>query len=123
MKRKDAASLRACIQRLFYHIAGKSIAGSPTSDQQVPPTISAAQSDRLRWLHKHGLPVYHDAAGNNDNADALLDYCEAFGNQRADLPYDIDGMVIKLDNSAAHPKLGTTSHHPRWCSIAYKFPA
>ena len=53
---------------------------------------------------------------------AVIDYCIEFENQRDDLPYEIDGMVIKINDFALQDKMGMTSHHPRW-AIAYKFKA
>lgn len=52
----------------------------------------------------------------------VISYCNAFEAQRDDLPYEIDGMVIKVNNLALQDKMGMTSHHPRW-AIAYKFKA
>lgn len=54
--------------------------------------------------------------------DAVVDYCLAFEAGRDNLPYEIDGMVIKVDNIALQEKMGMTSHHPRW-AIAFKFKA
>jgi DNA ligase (NAD+) len=54
--------------------------------------------------------------------DAVVDYCSAFERQRDDLPYEIDGMVIKVNEIALQDKMGMTTHHPRW-AIAYKFKA
>lgn len=53
---------------------------------------------------------------------AVIDYCNEFEARRDDLPYEIDGMVIKVNPFALHDKLGMTTHHPRW-AIAYKFKA
>ena len=53
---------------------------------------------------------------------AVLDYCNLFEEQRDDLPYEIDGMVIKVNDFTLQDKMGMTSHHPRW-AIAYKFKA
>ena len=53
---------------------------------------------------------------------AVLEYCEAFEKQRDGLPYEIDGMVIKVNQLKMQEKLGMTTHHPRW-AIAYKFKA
>lgn len=54
--------------------------------------------------------------------DAVVDYCNEFEVRRDDLPYEIDGMVIKVNEFALHEKLGMTTHHPRW-AIAFKFKA
>lgn len=52
----------------------------------------------------------------------VIDYCLDFEAGRDDLPYEIDGMVVKVDDVALQEKLGMTSHHPRW-AIAFKFKA
>lgn len=53
---------------------------------------------------------------------AVVDYCNAYEAKRDDLPYEIDGMVIKVNDIETQEQLGMTSHHPRW-AIAYKFKA
>ena len=52
----------------------------------------------------------------------VIDYCLEFESKRDELPYEIDGMVIKVNSLEMQEKLGMTSHHPRW-AIAYKFKA
>lgn len=54
--------------------------------------------------------------------DAVIAYCLAFEAKRDELPYEIDGMVVKVNSIALQEKLGMTSHHPRW-AIAFKFKA
>ena len=54
--------------------------------------------------------------------EAVIKYCNEFEAMRDDLPYEIDGMVIKVNDVALQDKMGMTSHHPRW-AIAYKFKA
>lgn len=54
--------------------------------------------------------------------DAVIHYCNEFESQRDELPYEIDGMVIKVNNIDLQDKMGMTTHHPRW-AIAYKFKA
>ena len=53
---------------------------------------------------------------------AVIDYCHEFEQGRDDLPYEIDGMVIKVNSIALQDKMGMTTHHPRW-AIAFKFKA
>jgi DNA ligase (NAD+) len=52
----------------------------------------------------------------------VIDYCLAFEAGRDDLPYEIDGMVVKVNDLQLQEKMGMTSHHPRW-AIAFKFKA
>jgi DNA ligase (NAD+) len=52
----------------------------------------------------------------------VIDYCLAFETGRDKLPYEIDGMVIKVNDFALQDKMGMTTHHPRW-AIAFKFKA
>ncbi len=54
--------------------------------------------------------------------DAGIQYVQEFESKRDELPYEIDGMVIKVNNLHLQDKLGMTSHHPRW-AIAFKFKA
>jgi DNA ligase (NAD+) len=54
--------------------------------------------------------------------DAVIKYCNEYEAKRDNLPYEIDGMVIKVNDIELQDKLGMTSHHPRW-AIAYKFKA
>jgi len=54
--------------------------------------------------------------------EAVINYCLEFEARRDDLPYEIDGMVIKVNDVDLQDQLGMTSHHPRW-AIAYKFKA
>jgi DNA ligase (NAD+) len=56
------------------------------------------------------------------NIGEVIDYINAFEAKRDELPYEIDGMVIKVNQLELQEKLGMTSHHPRW-AIAYKFKA
>jgi DNA ligase (NAD+) len=53
---------------------------------------------------------------------AVIGYCNEYEAKRDDLPYEIDGMVIKVNGLELQDKMGMTTHHPRW-AIAYKFKA
>ena len=53
---------------------------------------------------------------------AVIEYCNEFEAMRDDLPYEIDGMVIKVNSFDQQDRMGMTTHHPRW-AMAYKFKA
>ena len=53
---------------------------------------------------------------------AVIEYCNEYEVKRDDLPYEIDGMVIKVNDFAQQDRMGMTTHHPRW-AMAYKFKA
>src|SRR5258708_2473720 len=53
---------------------------------------------------------------------AVIDYCHEFEKQRDELPYEIDGMVIKVNSIPLQDQMGITTHHPPW-AIAFKFTA
>ncbi|PKG25142.1 NAD-dependent DNA ligase LigA [Niallia nealsonii] len=57
-----------------------------------------------------------------DSIEEVMQYVEEWQEKRPNLPYEIDGIVIKVDGLADQEKLGTTAKSPRW-AIAYKFPA
>ncbi len=56
------------------------------------------------------------------DVDGIIDYIHYKGKERPNLSYDIDGVVVKVNNLEEQKKLGFTAHHPKW-AIAYKFPA
>ncbi len=56
-----------------------------------------------------------------NGVDEILEYHRSLVEGRDDIGYEIDGVVIKLDDLAARQQLGATSHHPRW-AFAFKFP-
>jgi len=78
------------------------------------------QSEVLGWLEKAGFKVNPETRLCVDEA-SVYEYCEEALGKRHRLPYEIDGVVIKVDELAAQERLGYTSKAPRW-AIAYKFP-
>ena len=75
----------------------------------------------LAWIKQLGLPISaHNAAAASW---AELSACVASWQDRRDaLPYEVDGLVVKVDDFALRGALGATAKFPRW-AIAYKFPA
>ena len=57
-----------------------------------------------------------------DGVNGILDFIDEYGKKRSDLPYDIDGVVIKLNDLNEQRTMGFTAKYPRWAT-AYKFPA
>jgi DNA ligase (NAD+) len=77
--------------------------------------------ESLSLLREYGFPVEPNIKGF-DSIDSVIDYCQSWAEKRHDLPYETDGMVIKVDDFAQRRRLGTTSKFPRW-AVAYKFAA
>lgn len=80
-----------------------------------------AQSEALAKLDEIGLRTNPDRAVF-DTIEEVWSYVEEYEAKRNDLPYEIDGIVIKVDEFSAQEKAGYTVKAPRW-AIAYKFPA
>jgi DNA ligase (NAD+) len=106
-------------------IEGLETVGITSFLYQVPWTegvkLPATQSGILRWLGEIGAPVYADEVAVVASPADALGFCERFGAQRESLEYEIDGMVIKVEELKHYAVLGATGHHPHW-GIAYKFP-
>jgi DNA ligase (NAD+) len=79
------------------------------------------RSDRasLAALQDWGLPI-PERIREAGSVEEILDYHAAYDRDRDTLDYEIDGIVIKLDNLEDRAELGMTSHHPRW-AMAFKF--
>ena len=74
----------------------------------------------LEYLQKYGFPVNPEIT-ILDSIDAVLQFCQTWQERRHELPYEIDGAVVKVDDLAQRELLGFTSRAPRW-AIAFKFP-
>jgi DNA ligase (NAD+) len=77
-------------------------------------------TETLAWLEELGFPVNPHISAHDD-LDAVLAFCQTMEDQRHSLGYEIDGVVVKVDDLAQRAEMGTTSKAPRW-AIAYKFP-
>ena len=80
-----------------------------------------SQSETLKLLHDFGFPVNPNATKFN-SIDDVIAHCDSWNEKRHDLPYDTDGMVIKVNDLSQREKLGMTTKSPRWV-VAYKFAA
>lgn len=86
------------------------------------PDALATHSGSLELLWELGFRSPYKEMKVLKGIDAVVDYCTRFEAGRDELPYEIDGMVIKVNDVALQDRMGMTTHHPRW-AIAYKFKA
>lgn len=90
----------------------------------LPPDaapVTGTHADALRTLRAWGLPVETHWCPC-DGIEAVAAFCEAWREARHTLPFETDGVVIKLDDLALRASLGATAKFPRWAT-AFKFPA
>ena len=127
LRMKDATAVgKRNLEAFLYHVSwmvnGESGATTndllPTTDNKAPTT----HSGMLQMLWELGFKSPKKEMLVVKGIDGVIAHIHEFEKLRDDLPYEIDGMVIKVNDLALQEKLGMTSHHPRW-AIAYKFKA
>ncbi|HEM2752263.1 TPA: NAD-dependent DNA ligase LigA [Streptococcus suis] len=89
--------------------------------QEASPSEATSQSEVLRKLDSLGFVTNHEYC-LAESIDDTWDFIEKIAERRDDLPYEIDGVVIKVNDLAIQEELGFTVKAPRW-AVAYKFPA
>ena len=82
--------------------------------------LPSSQLERLHWLASMGFPV-NDDAQRHAGLDEVSRRVSWWGERRERLDYDIDGVVIKIDDTEEWDRLGVVGREPRW-SVAFKFP-
>ena len=112
---KDASIVgKRNLEAFLYHIAYIHYEG------EHQPIRSHGESLELLWEMGFRSPVQEKKVLKG--IDAVIAFCQSFEEQRDELPYEIDGLVIKVNEMLLQDKLGMTTHHPRW-AIAFKFKA
>ena len=106
-------NLEAFVYHVSFYTTGKGI--------KTPAELSS-HSSSLALLWELGFRSPEKEKKIFKGIEKVIKYCNEFEEGRDDLPYEIDGMVIKVNDIALQEKMGMTSHHPRW-AIAYKFKA
>lgn len=109
---------RRNLEAFLYHVSYFTTTGSKSAKRQPPLTHSAS----LEMLWELGFRSPQKEKKVLRGIDDVIAYCLEFEKKRDDLPYEIDGMVIKVNDFALQEKMGQTTHHPRW-AIAFKFKA
>jgi DNA ligase (NAD+) len=110
LRQKDAAITAQRDLSLWSYQLGEVVGG---------PEFTSHHST-LEYLQKYGFPVNPEIT-MLDSIDAVLQFCQTWQERRHELPYEIDGAVVKVDDLAQRELLGFTSRAPRW-AIAFKFP-
>ncbi|MEZ7639396.1 NAD-dependent DNA ligase LigA [Streptococcus sp. 27098_8_109] len=89
--------------------------------QEASPSTRDSQEKVLTHLEQLGF-VVNPKRILAENIDEIWDFIQEVGQERENLPYDIDGVVIKVNDLAGQEELGFTVKAPKW-AVAYKFPA
>jgi len=115
LRLKDSKEVaRRNLEAFVYHIgfiSTDSISHSPLT-----------HSEAIDFLWNLGFRSPKEEKKVINAIEGIIDYCREYESRRDSLPYEIDGMVIKVNDLVWQDKMGMTSHHPRW-AIAYKFKA
>jgi DNA ligase (NAD+) len=88
---------------------------------ELSETLGETQFESMKCVESFGLPVA-ELLVRCDNLDAMLAHYRAIEHARAELPFDIDGVVYKVDRLDYQERLGFVARAPRW-GLAHKFPA
>lgn len=124
---------RRNLEAFFYHVSyytttdGKqmSLDGTPATKNFKPATAHpalATHSGTLQMLWDLGFRSPKKEMVVLKGIDAVIKHCPEVEDHRDEMPYEIDGMVVKVNDILLQEKMGMTTHHPRW-AIAFKFKA
>jgi DNA ligase (NAD+) len=128
---------RRKLEAFTYHVSFYTVRSSKSEVQSLEPGVHSVpsvsgQRSTVTPLSTHSqtLEMLWDLGFRSPGKEkkvlkgiqAVIDYCTEFEVQRDELPYEIDGMVIKVNEYELQDRMGMTTHHPRW-AIAFKFKA
>lgn len=105
------------LEVFLYHISYYSMRPG-----QNEPWELLSHGASLELLHDLGFRAPQKEKKVVQGIQAVIDYCMEYEARRDELPYEIDGMVIKVNDVDLQERLGMTTHHPRW-AMAFKFKA
>jgi DNA ligase (NAD+) len=132
LRMKDSAVVsKRNLEAFLYHVSYVSVGRGQLAEGKVPTNNSTIQqfnnipkthSGFLEMLWQLGFKSPKKEMKVTFGISEVIKYINEFESGRDALPYEIDGMVIKVNDISLQDKLGMTSHHPRW-AIAFKFKA
>jgi len=120
LRQKDASITASRALSFWAYQVGDLQPRTDPPGSALPDELLTSQSSTLTWLKRAGFPINPENRAVH-GLDEALALCRHWEEHRHDLGYEIDGVVIKVDDLALQRELGATSHAPRW-AIAYKFP-
>ncbi|HEY2349539.1 MAG TPA: NAD-dependent DNA ligase LigA, partial [Puia sp.] len=131
---KDSAEVsRRNLEVFLYHISyysSKETLDIKKGEMAGAEKAHSLKSKKAPQTHSESLDMLWDLGFRSPKKEKkvfkgiqqVIDYCIDFETGRDKLPYEIDGMVVKVNDFSLQDKMGMTTHHPRW-AIAYKFKA
>ncbi len=105
------------LNAILYHISDYTL-----NDGAQRPEGLNTHYGSLQWLYSLGFPTPAKEMKRFSHIEDVIKYCSEFEEIRDTLAFEVDGLVIKVNEFALQDKMGMTSHHPRW-AVAYKFKA
>ena len=115
---KDSSEVaKRNLEAFVYHVSYFSL----IKGRKIPLALTS-HSGSLEMLWELGFRSPQKEKKVFKRIEGVIKHCSDFEVMRDNLPYEIDGMVIKVNDIALQDKMGMTSHHPRW-AIAFKFKA
>jgi DNA ligase (NAD+) len=115
---KDPAEVRRRgLEAFLYHVSYFTLLKGDNTPKELQ-----THADTLELLWSLGFRSPEKEKMVIKGIEAVISYCQQFEEGRDQLPYEIDGMVIKVNDVELQERMGMTTHHPRW-AIAYKFKA
>ena len=109
---------RRNLEAFLYHISYVNLSNNK---KDMPPQLST-HGGSLEFLWQLGFRTPEKEKKVVKGIEKVIRYCEEYEVKRDELPYEIDGMVIKVNDYDLQDRLGMTTHHPRW-AMAFKFKA
>ena len=117
---KDPAAVRRRkLEAILYHISYLNLNEKSHSKNQ---RLLRTHAGCLQMLSELGFKTPVNEKRVFSSIEDVVNFCAEFETKRDNLPYEIDGMVIKINEIELQQQTGSTTHHPRW-AIAYKFKA
>jgi len=105
------------LNSILYHISDYTL-----KEGAHRPKELGTHYDALKLLYGLGFPTPTPDMKVFKHIDDVIKYCHEFEARRDTLAFEVDGLVIKVNDFALQDKMGSTSHHPRW-AVAFKFKA